>query len=101
MFDWDHPWPLSRCRVYGTGNTLPMFIAGGTASRTVRRPTLRVHCRQRRDWQEHGLEVTVQGQPDHEEEADGCRSQPESGHQQRTVWHHQPVDARVEGWYVD
>ena len=67
------------------------------AAGAVRRASLSVHCRQCWDRQDDGLEVAAPSQPEHEEEADLDRSQPKVGDQQRAVWHHQPLNTRVEG----
>jgi len=41
---------------------------GGSAAGAVCRPSFGVHCGKRWNREEHGLEVTLQGQPDDEEE---------------------------------
>ena len=74
--------------------------ADRSAAGAVRRATFSLHCRQRRHRKDDGLEVAAQSQPEHEEEADIDRSQPEGCDQQWAVWNHQPLHARVEGRYV-
>ena len=74
--------------------------ADRAAAGAVRRASFSVYRRQCGHRQNNGLEVAAQSQPEHEEETDSNRPQPESCHQQRAVRHRQPFNQRVERWYV-